>query len=63
MGTEYPHLLHILLEKELEIVSKLLFVGCVPTPFLLTLHPWPKLFSTKLYAHEVFGSRELRAIF
>jgi len=39
VGTTFPHLFHFLLQNKFEAVSKWLFFGCVPTPFLLALHP------------------------
>jgi len=33
VGTEFPHLHHVLLSNELKAVLKWLFFGCVPTPF------------------------------
>jgi len=36
MGTAFPHLFHILLQNELEVVSKWLCVWMRPTPFVST---------------------------
>jgi len=53
VGTAFPYIYHVLLQNELEVVSKWLVFGSVPTSFLLVLRTWIHLIIC-LFSEEIF---------